>query len=94
MNKTTEKLTKDCKENEDKQSKENEDKQSKVTILSAKFPGLVDIVNHEGKPAFLILVDKELQVKTEYEKDGYVYIPPPKEKIPFLLPGANEIINH
>jgi DNA primase catalytic core len=61
-------------------------------IHTAVFEGLVDIVEEDGQPAFLIRDDTGLSVKQEVELDGLVCTPPPKEQIPWLLPRAEEVL--
>jgi DNA primase len=61
---------------------------------AAQFDGLVDLVEHEGEPAFLIMMDKEPQVITAAEREGKMLVPPPKETIPWLLPRAEEVLRH
>lgn len=60
----------------------------------ALFDGLIDIVDHEGQPAFLILENEGLRVATQIEQDGVVYVPPDKKKMPWLLPRAEEVLEY
>jgi len=61
---------------------------------TALFDGLVDLVDDEGEPAFLVMVDGELEVVRTAERDGTMLVPPPKENIPWLLPRADEVLRH
>ncbi len=63
------------------------------TIYTASFDGLVDLVEHNGDPAFLIKKNDELEILSEFEKNGIQYLPPPIEQIPWLLPRGEEILN-
>jgi hypothetical protein len=60
--------------------------------LTALLPGLVDLVEYEGAPAFLMkTADQGVLVAAEWEGDGVSYAPPPREQIPWLLPRADEV---
>jgi len=61
---------------------------------TALFDGLVDLVDDEGEPAFLVMVDGELEVVRTAERDGTMLVPPPKENIPWLLPRADEVLRY
>lgn len=56
--------------------------------LTARFPGLVDVVEHEGRPHFLLVEDDLLRV-TDYH-DGQK--PPDAEHLPFLLPRFGAVV--
>jgi len=59
---------------------------------TAHFDGLVDIVEHEKKSAFLIKNGSELEICQKIELDGQSFLPPPIDRIPFLLvPGVDVI---
>lgn len=60
----------------------------------ACFEGLVDIVEHQGKPAFLVKEGDEVRIVSEVERGSSTYIPPPREQIPWLLPRGDEVIRH
>ncbi len=62
-------------------------------IYTASFDGLVDLVEHNGDPAFLIKKNNELEILSEFEKNGIKYVPPPLDQIPWLLPRGEEILN-
>jgi hypothetical protein len=59
---------------------------------SAVFDGLVDLVEHEGQPAFLVSEDGRLRTLTTVERDGRVLSPPSREQIPWLLPREEEVL--
>ena len=59
---------------------------------TACFDGLIDLVEHNGNPVFLVKDGEELKIITQYEKDGRLYVPPPVESLPWLLPRGNEVI--
>ncbi len=62
--------------------------------LTADFPGLVDIIEVEGKPAFLMVKDGELCWNETTEVEGQKYLPPPREHLPWLLPSGYEVLKH
>ncbi|MDA2920646.1 DUF3854 domain-containing protein [Desulfobacterota bacterium AH_259_B03_O07] len=68
----------------------NEEKNQK-TIYSARFEGLIEIVVFDGIPRFLVLEDGKGILKTEINKNGEKLIPPPKDKLPWILPRAVEV---
>ena len=57
----------------------------------AVFDGLVDLVEYQGKVAFLIKKNDELVVEAEVEIGDAVFVPPPENKIPWKLPRAEEV---
>lgn len=59
---------------------------------AALFDGLVDLVEYNGEPAFLVKEGDELLLLSQVERNGVIYIPPPKEQIPWLLPRGEEVI--
>jgi putative DNA primase/helicase len=60
---------------------------------TASFDGLVDLVEHEGKVAFLVKGDDgKLAILPEVKRNGMVYAPPPKDGIPFRLPRGQEVM--
>ncbi len=62
-------------------------------VYTARFPGLVDLVEHNGKPAFLIKEGDQLTIETQIEIDGAAYVPPPLKQIPWLLPNGQKVID-
>jgi DNA primase catalytic core len=58
---------------------------------TADLDGLVDLVEHEGNPAFLVKDGDNLSVLPEVERDGFIYVPPAAEQIPWLLPRSEEV---
>jgi DNA primase catalytic core len=61
-------------------------------VYTAVFKGLVDLVEHNGSPAFLVRDGDELSIFPEIEKEGVVLIPPLREQIPWLLPRGEEVL--
>ncbi|MBM4050491.1 MAG: DUF3854 domain-containing protein, partial [Planctomycetes bacterium] len=60
--------------------------------LTAKRPDLVDLVDAGGNVAFLVKDGDALRVLSCVDSDGLRYIPPPREKIPFPLANADEVL--
>lgn len=67
-----------------------EDEETKP-VYTAIFDGLIDIVEKDGKPAFLIKEGDSLSIETSVKRDSLLYLPPPKEQIPWLMPRVEEI---
>ncbi|MDP3024363.1 MAG: CHC2 zinc finger domain-containing protein [candidate division Zixibacteria bacterium] len=63
-------------------------------VYTALLDGLVDLVGHHGTPAFLMKEGDKLSILPQVEKDGILYIPPPKEQIPWLLPRGEETLKY
>lgn len=61
-------------------------------VYTALFDGLVDLVEYNGSPAFLVKEGDKLSILPQVERDGVLYIPPPKEQIPWLLPRGEEVL--
>jgi hypothetical protein len=61
-------------------------------VYTAMLSGLVDLVEHEGAPAFLMLTEVGVGIAAEWEHDGVLYVPPPQEQIPWLLPRGQEVL--
>lgn len=61
---------------------------------SARFAGLVDIVEHEGKPAFLIKEGAGVAIKTLVEVAGKRLCPPDREQLPWMLANAPDVVGH
>lgn len=74
-------------------SSRQKDKSTKP-IYTAYFPTLVDIVLSEGRPAFLINEDGVPHVLSQVELGGKLFIPPPIDQFPWLLPRAEEVIKY
>jgi len=72
---------------------EQKNKKEKIQF-KAQFPGLVDLVVQDGGPAFLILENGELNIQSSGLSDGIEFIPPPVDKIPFLLPRGEEVLTY
>jgi len=62
-------------------------------IYTALFEGLVDLVEHEGQPAFLVVENGELRILESVERDGRLLVPPPPDQIPWLLPRGQEALH-
>lgn len=64
-------------------------------VFSADFDGLIDLVERDGKGAFLIrnAVGRP-EVVTQVDRNEKRLIPPPKEHIPWKLPRATEVLAH
>jgi hypothetical protein len=84
-------LRKDIQQAKKSQAK-SQKKEDKETVYTAMLPGLVDLVEYEGAPAFLILTENGLGIAPEWEHDGVLYVPPPKEQIPWLLSRGEEVL--
>jgi hypothetical protein len=52
---------------------------------SMNFPGLIDVVEKDNEPHFMIKKGEEILCVKEYEIDGTIMILPAKDKIPFPL---------
>lgn len=61
-------------------------------VYTALFEGLVDLVEHNGSPAFLVKDGGKLSILPQVEQHGVLYLPPPKEQIPWLLPRGEEVL--
>lgn len=60
---------------------------------SMNFEGLIDLVEKNNEPHFLIKKDGELICVKEYVQDGITLIPPPKKSIPFKLLSYENVIS-
>lgn len=85
-------LKKDLKRHGAKLEGEQTDKSG--LPMTAIFPGLVDLVEDDGKAVFLIKDASGLRVETVVDIDGTEHIPPDKTDIPFLLPRAEQCLSH
>ena len=63
-------------------------------VHTAIFDGLVDLVEGDEGPAFLIKDGEELSIRYQVELKGVIYVPPPREKIPWLLPRGEEVMKY
>ncbi len=59
---------------------------------TANFEGLVDLVENDGKTAFLVKEGDGVIIKSEISLDGVEYLPPPKGKVPWLLCPGKEVV--
>jgi hypothetical protein len=59
----------------------------------ARFPNLVDIVEKEGNPVFLIKDQEELVFRDKVMLDGKTFLVPPREKLPWdVLPDGDQVV--
>ena len=58
----------------------------------ALFEGLVDIVERDEAPLFLVRDGDRLETASDVLLDGERYLPPPRASLPFLLPRADEVL--
>jgi len=84
------KMIKDLRDESTESKKKKSETESKPKYI-AKFDNLIDIVSHDGQPAFLIKQDDEIEIISEIEIDGQIYFPPPANKIPWLLPRGDQV---
>jgi len=62
-------------------------------IYTASFDDLVDIaLDDKDNPVFLVKEADNISVLASIKKDGCIYIPPPKEQIPWLLPSSERVL--
>jgi len=77
----------------EERSHKEEKKESKPTGKPlAIFPGLVDLVEYQGQPAYLIKEGDHFLIKKETNIDGQTYHPPPKDQLLFLLPEGERVM--
>ena len=63
--------------------------------FSANFPDLVDLVQVEGKTAYLIRdPGGEIKITNIYKSGNKTLVPPPMDKLPYTLPRANEVLKY
>jgi len=62
--------------------------------MTARLPGLVDLVQTPDGVAFLMKDEKGLRVVSHVDADGVRYVPPPRDKIPFPLVSADDVLRH
>jgi DNA primase catalytic core len=84
-------LIKSYQKRESKDSNDNKGGSKKDPGYIAIFEGLVDIVDYEGSPAFLVKDGNKLDIRLDTEIDGKTYNPPPKDQMPWILPRAQEV---
>ncbi|MDD3089888.1 MAG: CHC2 zinc finger domain-containing protein, partial [Candidatus Omnitrophica bacterium] len=63
----------------------------KPLVFSAHCDGLIDVVEEDGKPMFLVKSGDDLEIMAEVETDARILIPPPREQLPWLLVNASEV---
>ncbi|MFH1374369.1 MAG: hypothetical protein ABII79_11285 [bacterium] len=64
----------------------------KRPAYTARFEGLVDVVEHDGKAAFLVKNDDRLEIQTSVDIDGTSHHPPPARQIPWELPRGKKVV--
>jgi hypothetical protein len=62
--------------------------------LTARFDGLVDLVEKDGAVVFLTLKGSSLDIRDTVEIDNYTFTPPAREYLPFVLPRASEVLRY
>lgn len=68
-------------------------RKGREAVFTASFPELVDLVEHDGNPAFLIKEeDGKLSIQAEYEREGKILVPPPRDQIRWLLPRGDRVL--
>ena len=80
--------------NEKESTQNNTQDQNKKIIITADFPELVDLVEHNERPAFAIKSNGAIEIVPQAEKDHAILVPPSADKIPWLLPRGAEVIKH
>lgn len=85
-------LRKDVQQARKSLSKSSKTNNRGEAVPTAILPDLVDIVDHEGAPAFLLLAEHGFGITPQVGQDGVLYVPPPKEQIPWLLPRGEEVL--
>jgi len=71
------------------------DKKEKEIIKSADFPELVDLVlDDKGNIAYLVKAGNNLTIQYEHQYDDKYFIPPPKDKVLWMIPLSSSVIQH
>ena len=65
--------------------------QAKYTAL---FDGLIDIVELDGNPVFLVQAEDNLSMVAQVERNGELFTPPPIEQIPWLLVQGGDVLRN
>jgi len=60
----------------------------------AVFDGLVDVVEADGKPAFLVMGSDGPRVAAEADVGGERVVAPQRNTMPWLLPRGDEVLRH
>jgi hypothetical protein len=64
-------------------------------IFSAWFPGLVDLVlDKNGEVAYLVIENGNLVLKKEFQTAAGTLVPPPKNKVIWLIPRYTEVLRY
>ena len=62
-------------------------------ILSANFPGLVDLVlDPDGNVKYLVKSGEDLSIRKNWIMEGDIFIPPNKKDIPFELVDVGDVL--
>lgn len=64
-----------------------------VCDFTANFSNLVDLAEHEGAVVYLVKEGDRLEILAKVQKGEQTLVPPPKESITWMLPGAREVQN-
>jgi DNA primase len=63
-------------------------------LITARFDGLVDLIEYQGKVAFLIKEGDQLSIRADIRIDGKTYYPPKKVHVRWLLPRGEQVLRH
>lgn len=81
-----------------KEAKNNEVKNSAIQKPIQQIALLDEILDlsqdAQGNPTFLVLEKNELVSKKQIETSDFIYIPPPKKAMTWLLPKSEEVIKY
>ncbi len=79
-------------ESQEPVEKKNDKKEVK---FSANFPNLIDLAQLDGKTVYLIKEPNgEIKVTNLYQIGDKTLLPPPIDKLPYLLPRAKEVLRY
>lgn len=79
----------------ERRNRENRDAQEKQeTNYLAKFTGLVDLAEQNGATIFLVKDGNGITVEDHVNLDGIRFIPPPKVRVPWLLPRSDRVMRN
>jgi len=70
----------------------NTNRRDESVKYMARFEGLVDLIEHEGRSAFWAKTSEGMLIKPHIDLNGIRYFPPTKGNIPWLLPKDNQVI--
>jgi putative DNA primase/helicase len=63
-----------------------------TTTVTAYFEGLVDIVEHQGNTAFLVIEDSGLKILSQVKRGDDTFLPPAFKQIPWMMPRGEEVV--